>query len=137
MYGGCVLSDHGLLFIHVKRIPAAQRSAILVPPVTKGFLILVPRGSFSFVHVVGDFKSSSTRAESFFFKIADDCSRQIYPPYGYRKGEKGKSIKIGSYRLNSLVYLYLVKHIPTNENECRCCCSLQKPSRYQRQFHGY
>ena len=37
----------------------------------------------------------------------DDHSRQIYPSYGYREG---KSVKSGSYRLFSLVYLFLVKH---------------------------
>ena len=48
------------------------------------------------------------------FKIADDRSRQIYLPNDCRKGEKGKSVKIGSYHLISLVYLFLVKHILTN-----------------------
>ena len=52
------------------------------------------------------------------FKIASDYSRQIYPPYSYREG---KYVKIGCYRLFSLVYLFLVKHI---SYECRFCCSL-------------
>lgn len=45
------------------------------------------------------------------FKIGEDYPRQTYPPYSYREE---KSVKICSYRLFSLVYLFLVKHIPTN-----------------------
>ena len=47
-----------------KEYQQRKENPIPVPPITKGFLILVPRGSFSFAHVVGDFKSSSTRAEN-------------------------------------------------------------------------
>lgn len=39
-------------------------NAIPVPSKNGGFFILVPRASFSFVHFVGDFKTSSTRAEN-------------------------------------------------------------------------
>ena len=39
-------------------------NAIPVPPIYKGFPILVPRPFFPFVLVIGDFKTRSTRAEN-------------------------------------------------------------------------
>ena len=55
-----------LLFIYDMSKQCQQRieNAIPVPTIYRGFLILVPRASFSFLHVVGDFKMSSARAKN-------------------------------------------------------------------------